>query len=529
VAAQTLQVAGAVLRGDDKATRIQSAHALRGTQRGPTLYQRRHPRRGVAVRSARDGVARLWDPWGGRTALARVPYSTRWLGVPRRASKNCPDGSSDATIDKARSTMPNDALQATRSEVRGPLREVVPPGSHRRDSPAGAAATRCSADRCGHAPLRVCVCRVQWRDARPWNRAAVLRLCLACAGEGHGRAERRVQAVSSPPNVIFAAGNTAKRLAAHALGEARPTAAPRWQRAAFKTRSQRPCRATRREGQAYRGRRRACWPPQGSVRDRHMFGRTRFWGRGGAEQPAGGGASVAASASPAAWSEQPAPAASSLPELTPRQSVSTATRDDLAPSGGDPGAARAAEDVAPSPPPSCSCPGGHLGLLHLPSTSGLPLFPLLPREELLSPEELAIKFQGYGQYGCVCTLIRERVAPPKRVFPCRMPAPHTPPNTPACGPPTTGASTTTAGRVSSQLVAHSRCGVPPPLLVVPAFTFTPKATRARDWASGKAHTVATATHMSVSVPWPQTPVWCRHCHDEALEAQSAVTRTATRC
>ena len=95
--------------------------------------------------------------------------------------------------------------------------------------------------------------------------------------------------------------------------------------------------------------------------------------------------------------------------------MSTAARDDRAASGGDPGAARAAEDVAPSPPPSTSGSDGLPGL-PLASGSGLPVFPLLPREELLSPEELAVKLQGFGQYGCVCPLTGQRVAPTKGCF-----------------------------------------------------------------------------------------------------------------
>ena len=68
------------------------------------------------------------------------------------------------------------------------------------------------------------------------------------------------------------------------------------------------------------------------------------------------------------------------------------------------GAALAAEDVGAQEPRSV----GTLGLGEGATEDGLPVFPLLPREELATPEELAIRFQGYGQYGCV------RDCPPRR-------------------------------------------------------------------------------------------------------------------
>ena len=272
-------------------------------------------------------------------------------------------------------------------------------------------------DRQGHAPLRVCVCRVEGRDARARHRAAVLGSALGRAGQGHRRANGRVQRVRSPADVIVT--HAAERLAAHAWVGVRPCGVPAWRSrghldALAEPVSQRHVRP--RGGRIVAG---PCVAERQEAAVRvpgHMFGRRRFWGRG-AEQQAAGGAPDAASAGPTSWSEL-APA-SGLPERAAR--VSSASRDDRAPSVDDPGAARAAEDLAPSPPPSSSGPDGQP---ELPRASGLPVFPLLPREELLPPEELAVKLQGYGQYGCVCRLARtgcpRAAMPPKGCSTARL-------------------------------------------------------------------------------------------------------------
>ena len=109
----------------------------------------------------------------------------------------------------------------------------------------------------------------------------------------------------------------------------------------------------------------------------------------------------------AAPAPAPAPAAAA-PAALPRQADEDddAALDvsmlDAAPAagGGDGGAGRADSDahaaaLAADVLPDAAAIGSALGGLGAP-----PLFPLLPREELLTDEERAVSLQGFGSYGC---------------------------------------------------------------------------------------------------------------------------------
>jgi hypothetical protein len=142
----------------------------------------------------------------------------------------------------------------------------------------------------------------------------------------------------------------------------------------------------------------------------------------------GGGArdGVAAPAAPAANALAPPPAAAAAglradDDDDDDEAMLDDAMLDAAPGGGsgaDGGAGRADSDahaaaLAADVLPDSAGIGSALGGLGAP-----PLFPLLPREELLTDEERAISLQGFGSYGCGRPRRRGAAARPK-VFPCR--------------------------------------------------------------------------------------------------------------
>ena len=174
-------------------------------------------------------------------------------------------------MDSNLSTMPSEALQATRSEVRGPLRAGVGGTSQVGPPPDSRAATQ--AQQRPGAQLQGAVthhCASASAALRGVTRVpGTGRLCLAlplAAGRATGGRSGACRPSAAHPMSSSRPATPPNGWPLMLLARRGSTAVPRWQRTASGSRSQRQWRATEREGQAYRVRRRACRPPHGCVR-----------------------------------------------------------------------------------------------------------------------------------------------------------------------------------------------------------------------------------------------------------------------